>query len=62
MDMQTITTLIGSLGFPIAAACWLAWYQTTVMKEFRKTMDDNTKALQELILTAREEREKHDAK
>ena len=45
-----------------ATACWLAWYQTTVMKEFRKTMDDNTKALQELILTAREEREKHDAK
>ena len=56
MDGATITNLIGSLGFPIAAACFMAWYQVNTMKEFRLSLDANTKALQELILMIREGR------
>lgn len=61
MDGATLTNLIGSLGFPIAAACFMAWYMVNVMKEFRATLDENTKALQELILMIREGR-KNDRK
>ena len=56
MDGATITNLIGSLGFPIAAACFMEWYQVNTMKEFRLSLDANTKALQELILMIREGR------
>lgn len=57
MDAATITQLIGSLGFPIAACCFMAWYMTGIMKEFRDAMNDNTMALKELILTVREMKE-----
>ena len=50
MELQTVTSLIGSLGFPIAACCFMAWYQVTTMKEFREAMSKNTDALQELIM------------
>lgn len=56
MDGATLTNLIGSLGFPIAAACFMAWYQVNTMKEFRQSLDANTKTLQELILLIREGR------
>ena len=57
MDAATITQLIGSLGFPIAACCFMGWYMTSIMKEFRDAMNDNTMALKELILTVREMKE-----
>lgn len=61
MDGATITNLIGSLGFPIAAACFMAWFTVTQMKEFRESLNKNTAALQELILMLREGR-KNDRK
>lgn len=56
MDAATLTNLVGSLGFPIAAACFMAWYQVTQLKEFRQSLETNTKTLQELILLIREGR------
>lgn len=50
MDAATITSLVGSLGFPIAACCFLGWYMTSIMKEFRDTMEKNTLAIRELTL------------
>lgn len=50
MDAATITSLVGSLGFPIAACCFMGWYMTSIMKEFRATMEKNTLAIQELTL------------
>ena len=61
MDGATLTNLIGSLGFPIAAACFMAWYQVNTMKEFRMSLDANTKCINELILMIREGR-KNDRK
>ena len=59
MDGATITNLIGSLGFPIAAACFMAWFTVTQMKEFREALAKNTAALQELILMIRDGRKQN---
>lgn len=55
VDMQTITTLIGSLGFPIAAcvACFSMLNKEreeriAEMKEFTRAIDNNTVALEAL--------------
>lgn len=43
--MAEISTLIGSLGFPIVA-CFCLWrFIDTTLKEFSKAMNDNTKML-----------------
>lgn len=54
MDTNAITNIIGSLGFPIAAACFMAWFMVKQIGEFRKTLEENTKVLQELLVTIRE--------
>lgn len=62
MDANTVVQLIGSLGFPIVAACYLAWADQHTMKEFSRTMAQNTAALQELsylVKDLKEDRE-HD--
>lgn len=42
--VNTIISAIGSLGFPIVC-CWFLWkYINETMKEFTKTMEENTKA------------------
>lgn len=55
MDLQTITTLIGSLGFPIAAcvACFTMLNKErenriAEIKEFTRAIDNNTMALEAL--------------
>lgn len=63
MDANTIVQLVGSLGFPIVAAAYLAWQTNTTMKEFSRTMAQNTAALQELsflVKDLKEDREKND--
>lgn len=54
MDASAITNIIGSLGFPIAAACFMAWFMVKQISEFRHTLEENTKVLQELLITIRE--------
>ena len=57
MDVAAITSLVGSLGFPIAACCFLGWYMTSIMKEFRETMEKNTLAIRELTLIVSQKKE-----
>lgn len=56
MDTQTITTLISTVGFPIAAFCWSAWMikkerddsraeMTKIREEHRTEVQDLTKVL-----------------
>ena len=56
--MNEFATIISSLGFPIAACCFLAWFISTTLKdtvkEFRGSIDANTKAVQELIILVKE--------
>lgn len=48
MDVNGIVTLVGSLGFPIVACAYLAWFTNTTMKEFRNAIDHNSDVLQEI--------------
>lgn len=56
--MTEFATIISTLGFPIAACCFLAWFISTTLKEtvkeFRASIDANTKAVNELILLVKE--------
>ena len=46
--INIITTMIGSLGFPIVC-CYFMWkYINTTMKEFTETMVENTKMLNKI--------------
>lgn len=65
MDISTITTLIGSLGFPIAACVALFWYMTKQREEHKAEMEkmvealnNNTLALNRLELKIGEDEEK----
>lgn len=53
MDYNTIVTLVGSLGFPIAAYIAMFWMMNTTMKEFKETVTENTKAMIELVTTVK---------
>lgn len=56
MDASTITTLIGSLGFPIVCCIALFWYITKLtnqhkdeIKELRSAIDNNTNVMNQLV-------------
>ena len=57
MDIPTIVSLISSVGFPIAMTLVLLWYIVKLnaqhkeeIDELRKSVDNNTKVLQELCI------------
>ena len=45
---NTISTLIGSIGFPIVSCIFLWRYINETMKSFTETMNENTKMLTKL--------------
>lgn len=52
MDMSSITTLISSVGFPIAACMYLIWTHgkerdkdNETIEKMRQTVENNTKAM-----------------
>lgn len=45
MDMPAITTLIGSLGFPIACCIGLFWYLTKAANQHKEEMDKMSEAI-----------------
>lgn len=62
MNIQDITTLVSSLGFPIVACGALFWSNlktseryTTTIDEMRKTIEDNTVATNQLVDKLNEE-------
>lgn len=50
MDVQAISQLISTVGFPIAVVVWLFYYQKTVLDQFRDQMTENTKVMQSLVM------------
>ena len=63
MDVNVLTQLIGSLGFPIVCCGALFWRmikQDTMHKEemtkFTDAINNNTSVMNELLMTIREER------
>lgn len=49
MDVQAITNIISTVGFPIAVVIYLFYYQKTILDEFRTQMNENTKVMQSLV-------------
>lgn len=49
MDMSSIVTLVGSVGFPIVACCGMAWFIATTFRDFNNLMTKNSVLTEELI-------------
>ena len=49
MDPATISQMIGSLGFPIVTAGAMFWYMVTESRDTRKVVENNTKALVQVL-------------
>jgi hypothetical protein len=48
MEMETVVSLISSVGFPIVC-CFFMWrYINTTLKDFTATMSENTKMISKL--------------
>ena len=54
MDVRAIATLVGSLGFPIAACIYLGVFLTKTINEFKDSMQTNTGAIRELTIYVNE--------
>lgn len=54
MDVQAISQMISTVGFPIAVVVWLFYYQKTVLDQFRDQMTENTKVMQSLVMEIHE--------
>lgn len=49
MDINTIVSAIGSVGFPIVACCAMAWFIATTFRNFNDLMTKNNVLTEELI-------------
>lgn len=49
MEVEVMTQLIGSIGFPIAAFIMIFYMMNTTLKEVQTTMSENTKAIIKLL-------------
>lgn len=49
MDVQTIAQLITSIGFPIVACCFMAWYCNKITEENNERVDRLNEAHKEEI-------------
>ena len=50
MDISTIVTVVGSVGFPIIACCGMAWFIATTFSDFTDLMTKNNVLTEELIV------------
>lgn len=56
MDMSSITTLVGSVGFPIVACCAMAWFIATTFRDFNSLMTRNNILTEELIVLLKDDK------
>lgn len=49
MDVSSIVTVVGSVGFPIVACCGMAWFIATTFSDFNDLMTKNNVLTEELI-------------
>lgn len=57
MDMSSIATLVGSVGFPIVACCGMAWFIATTFRDFNNLMTKNNVLTEELIVLLKNDKE-----
>lgn len=56
MDMSSIATLVGSVGFPIVACCGMAWFIATTFRDFNNLMTRNNILTEELIALLKDDK------
>ena len=56
MDMSSIVTLVGSVGFPIVACCGMAWFIATTFRDFNNLMTRNNILTEELIALLKDDK------
>lgn len=56
MDMSSIATLVGSVGFPIVACCAMAWFIATTFHDFNNLMTKNNVLTEELITLLKDDK------
>lgn len=49
MDISSIATVVGSVGFPIVACCGMAWFIAGTFSNFNDLMTKNNVLTEELI-------------
>ena len=49
VDISSIVTVVGSVGFPIVACCGMAWFIATTFSDFNDLMTKNNVLTEELI-------------
>lgn len=49
MDISSIVSVVGSVGFPIVACCGMAWFIATTFRDFNGLMTKNNVLTEELI-------------
>lgn len=49
MDVSSIVTVVGSVGFPIVACCGMAWFIVTTFSDFNDLITKNNILTEELI-------------
>lgn len=60
MDMSSIVTLVGSVGFPIVACCGMAWFIASTFRDFNNLMTKNNVLTEELIALLKNDKEGDD--
>lgn len=56
MDMSSVATLVGSVGFPIVACCGMAWFIATTFRDFNNLMTKNNILTEELIALLKDDK------
>lgn len=56
MDITTITSLIGSLGFPIAVCIACFWFINKTLNNITQALNNNTTVMGELVTEMKKER------
>lgn len=56
MDITTITSLIGSLGFPIAVCIACFWFINKTLNNITQALNNNTTVMGELVAEMKKER------
>lgn len=49
MDISSIVSVVGSVGFPIVACCGMGWFIATTFRDFNDLMTKNNVLTGELI-------------
>lgn len=49
MDVNSIATIVSSVGFPICMSIYLIYFMQTELKEMRKTIENNTITMQKIV-------------